>query len=270
MLQGTSLPFDLHSDQRPARVFVLINTQSRVKRIKMNPQYKEITYHQLMKKIEILNELNVDESLFSNLGRIAGKVKNTALGGDLYRLAGEVKNTVKGATKNLGTSLKSPFFGNSSLIKKQEDLLNKKMSDADESDKVINDARPESIKLKQEELAFRQSPTQQNDQKLKLAQKAHDLAQEDKTGLADRNKITADNPIDKPIKGFIGKPLAALVHGVKQEIDTRTYLPLIPNKSGETTKCEQLKNVLMQARKQGNPQAILNAKLRYQKACGSD
>ena len=234
MLQGTSLPFDLHSDQRPARVFVLINTQSRVKRIKMNPQYKEITYHQLMKKIEILNELNVDESLFSNLGRIAGNVK-----GDLYRLAGEVKNTVKGATKNLGTSLKSPFFGNSSLIKKQE------------------------------ELAFRQSPTQQNDQKLKLAQKAHDLAREDKTGLADRNKITADNPIDKPIKGFIGKPLAALVHGVKSEIDTRTYLPLI-QKSSETTQCEQLKNVLMQARKQGNPQAILDAKLRYQKACSSD
>lgn len=234
----------------------------------MNPQYKEITYHQLMRKIEVLNELNVDEGLFRNLGRLAGEVKNTALGGDFYRLAGEVKNSVKGATKNLGTSLKSPFFGNSSLIKKQEDLLDKKMSDADESDKVINDARPESIRLKQEKEAFRQSPTIQNNQKLNLAQKAHDLAQEDKTGLADRTKITADNPIDKPIGGFIGKPFGALVHGVKDEIDIRTYLPII--KSGTTNQCDQLKNNVIQAKKQGNLQAFQNAKLRYEKICGGE
>ena len=32
----------------------------------MNPQYKEISYHQLMKKIEVLNELNTDQKWFYN------------------------------------------------------------------------------------------------------------------------------------------------------------------------------------------------------------
>lgn len=31
----------------------------------MNPQYKEISYHQLMKKIEVLNELNLEEGIGS-------------------------------------------------------------------------------------------------------------------------------------------------------------------------------------------------------------
>ena len=32
----------------------------------MNPEYKEISYHQLMKKIEVLNELNTDQKWFYN------------------------------------------------------------------------------------------------------------------------------------------------------------------------------------------------------------
>lgn len=44
----------------------------------MNPEYKEISYHQLMKKIEVLNELNTDQKWFYNKLSEAGGASSSA------------------------------------------------------------------------------------------------------------------------------------------------------------------------------------------------
>ena len=46
----------------------------------MNPEYKEISYHQLMKKIEVLNELNLEEGIITSLfGNKKAKEENDTL-----------------------------------------------------------------------------------------------------------------------------------------------------------------------------------------------
>lgn len=60
----------------------------------MNPEYKEITYHQLMKKIEVLNELNIDEGMQDMLGNLA---KNYGKG---VRTIKDTGNIMKTAYKN--------------------------------------------------------------------------------------------------------------------------------------------------------------------------
>lgn len=55
----------------------------------MNPQYKEITYHQLMKKIEVLNELTLDEA-WGIGGLLPGK-SSAAKESERKRSAGETQ-----------------------------------------------------------------------------------------------------------------------------------------------------------------------------------
>ena len=67
----------------------------------MNPEYKEISYHQLMKKIEVLNELTLDEA-WGIGGLLPGK-SNAAKESERKRRAGEEQ-----AETNLDISMGGP------------------------------------------------------------------------------------------------------------------------------------------------------------------
>ena len=243
----------------------------------MNPQYKEITYHQLMKKIEILNELALEEGFLDSakeylLGNRKKREGQEAIQGAAITTANNTNNSSK--TYNTATTA-------SNATKTQQDATVNAANAA--ADKIENDKRSEFIRSKAADELFRLNPTPENQAKSKAARAAlritpltkdtpkqntaHDPLQpvlSDEEMEKERLKIVNANPVDAEKKNLLSRMIGGIGTGIKREIQTRTYLPIFPH---EKDKCAQLQNALTQAVKNGNSQAILLAKKAFQKDC---
>ena len=230
----------------------------------MNPQYKEITYHQLMKKIEILNELALEEGigefLFGNKAKRTGQIatQNAAI---------TTANNTNDSSKTYNTATTA-----SNATKTQQDATVNAANAA--ADKIENDKRSEFIRSKAADELFRLNPTPENQAKSKAARAAlritpltkdtpkqntaHDPL---KTVLSDeemekeRLKISNANPVDAEKKDLLRRMISGIGTGIKREIYQRTNLPLFP-----MGKCTDLQNNLRQAQRQGNLRSIESAK----------
>lgn len=182
----------------------------------MNPQYKEISYHQLMKKIEVLNELNLEEGILDYIKGLPQKLSKSdpRLFGNSYA-RNKQRTDIDAATTAADASdeaEKNTINAQNQTNAANDSLLNTANAAAD---KIENDKRPEFIRSKEADEDFRARPTPENEAKAKAARAALRITPLTKNtpktitplktpNLADREKIQRDYPEPEQKSGVLG------------------------------------------------------------------
>ena len=193
----------------------------------MNPQYREITYHQLMKKIEVLNELNLEEGILGNIGQKFSKTAPRLFGNSYAR--NKQKTDIDAATKAANASdeaEKNTTNAQNQTNAANDSLLNTANAAAD---KIENDKRPEFIRSKEADEDFRARPTPENEAKAKAARAALRITPLTKNTpktitplktptLADREKIQKDYKEPEQKSGVLGNLWKAYIASAKYKM----------------------------------------------------
>jgi len=193
----------------------------------MNPQYKEISYHQLMKKIEVLNELNLEEGILGNIGQKLSKNVPSLFGNSYARnkQRTDIGAAIAAADAFDNTERNTTNAQNQSNAA-SDSLINTTNAAAD---KIENDKRPEFIRSKEADEDFRARPTPENEAKAKAARAALRITPLTKNtpkqitplktaATADREKIEKDYPEPEQKSGVLGNLFKAYREAAKQKM----------------------------------------------------
>ena len=208
----------------------------------MNPEYKEITYHQLMKKIEVLNELNLEEGILGDIGQKFSKRAPGLFGNSYAR--NKQRTDIDAAT--IAADASDEAEKNNTNAQNQTNTANDSLINTANAaaDKIENDKRPEFIRSKEADEDFRARPTPENEAKAKAARGALRITPLTKNTpktitplktptLADREKIKKDYPELEQKSGYLGNKWKAYIASAKYRMQQSPGIGSFMNAPGK-------------------------------------